>query len=620
MNEVKDQKPVLRSYVFFSEVDEGVYFNGGSEKSFILPGQGLYPVVSKLISAMDGSRTVEQLVEALPEKVTPVFLHLHTQLDSRGLLANNSTAHEVLSPDIRARYEDVLSYLRDVTNDHEEIFNRWRETSVAVIGNGFSTKSCLRALAGLGVGSVVSALEQNDDRPTESEIMSAILEHESADEDFVFESYPSAKAMIEADADVDVAVLVSDSLYDLSHADEALSHFTDRDIPVHIAGVIGGEGFVVPNVRHRRHELMEIVERRRAGDDPASQQTITSCSVIGNLIAYELLRVVANTSRIFNIPNDAAERWCLHISAGPEITLRPLFSVPDRESVSLRTETEAPVADADTGETVEEIAEQTREGMEALFDPMLGILSNDIAEDLAQLPLAQEAFAVHFPRSYGRSDAIATGYGFSPSEAYLRALYRALATYADGVHTAASKAAETRFSAARTHAEWFGKALLDAVLHSDLATSELVPVVWSEDDVDSENLRLLRSVIEASGEGRLEVDLMTVPALPFYYCVARTPEETGVSVAATPLSSIETAMAELCSSVQLGNRHHPTDLPILSTDAAGIPLSELAERVQGDLITGLGDRGYTAVQEMFHADDAVVRTGVVVGQIILVAR
>ena len=59
-------------------------------------------------------------------------------------------------------------------------------------------------------------------------------------------------------------------------------------------------------------------------------------------------------------------------------------------------------------------------------------------------------------------------------------------------------------------------------------------------------------------------DLMTVPALPFYYCVARTPEETGVSVAATPLSSIETAMAELCSSVQLGNRHHPTDLPILS--------------------------------------------------------
>lgn len=291
MNEVKDQKPVLRSYVFFSEVDEGVYFNGGSEKSFILPGQGLYPVVSKLISAMDGSRTVEQLVEALPEKVTPVFLHLHTQLDSRGLLANNSTAHEVLSPDVRARYEDVLSYLRDITNDHEEIFNRWRETSVAVIGNGFSTKSCLRALAGLGVGSVVSALEQNDDRPTESEIMSAILEHESADEDFVFESYPSAKAMIEADADVDVAVLVSDSLDDLSHVDEALSHFTDRDIPVHIAGVIGGEGFVVPNVRHRRHELMEIVERRRAGDDPASQQTITSCSVIGNLIAYELLRI-----------------------------------------------------------------------------------------------------------------------------------------------------------------------------------------------------------------------------------------------------------------------------------------------------------------------------------------
>ena len=155
---------------------------------------------------------------------------------------------------------------------------------------------------------------------------------------------------------------------------------------------------------------------------------------------------------------------------------------------------------------------------------------------------------------------------------------------------------------------------------SDLATSELVPVVWSEDDVDSENLRLLHSVIEASGEGRLEVDLMTVPALPFYYCVARTPEETGVSVAATPLSSIETAMAELCSSVQLGNQHHPTDLPILSTDAAGIPLSELAERVQGDLITGLGDRGYTAVQEMFYADDAVVRTGVVVGQIILVER
>lgn len=414
MNEVKDQKPVLRSYVFFSEVDEGVYFNGGSEKSFILLGQGLYPVVSKLISAMDGSRTVEQLVEALPEKVTPVFLHLHTQLDSRGLLANNSTAHEVLSPEVRARYEDVLSYLRDMTNDHEEIFNRWRETSVAVIGNGFSTKSCLRALAGLGVGSVVSALEQNDDRPTESEIMSAILEHESADEDFVFESYPSAKAMIEADADVDVAVLVSDSLDDLSHVDEALSHFTDRDIPVHIAGVIGGEGFVVPNVRHRRHELMEIVERRRAGDDPASQQTITSCSVIGNLIAYELLRVVANTSRIFNIPNDAAERWCLHISAGPEITLRPLFSVPDRESVSLRTETEAPVADADTGDTVEEIAEQTREGMEALFDPMLGILSNDIAEDLAQLPLAQEAFAVHFPRSYGRTRCHRDGLRIQP--------------------------------------------------------------------------------------------------------------------------------------------------------------------------------------------------------------
>ena len=189
MNEVKDHKPVLKSYVFFSEVDDGVYFNGGSEKSFILPGRGLYPVISKLISAMDGSRTVEQLVDALPEKVTPVFLHLHSQLDSRGLLADNSKAQEVLSADVRARYEDVLSYLSDMTNEHEEIFRRWRETSVAVIGNGFSTKSCLRALTSLGVGSVLSVLDQNDDRPTEPEILSAVLDHKSADEDFVFESY-----------------------------------------------------------------------------------------------------------------------------------------------------------------------------------------------------------------------------------------------------------------------------------------------------------------------------------------------------------------------------------------------------------------------------------------------
>ncbi|HVQ07016.1 MAG TPA: hypothetical protein VMS43_01140, partial [Allosphingosinicella sp.] len=144
-------KPLLKSYVVFVGVEDGVQFEAGLD-SFLLKGRGLFPLVTRIVSLFDGTRTAAAIEAIVPEKARPLLGLLLAELERKRMIQMvPETVDSPLGPDIEALYAGSIGYLKDQIPDWSAVFRRWRETTILAAGAGLSYRVMVRNLLRSGV-------------------------------------------------------------------------------------------------------------------------------------------------------------------------------------------------------------------------------------------------------------------------------------------------------------------------------------------------------------------------------------------------------------------------------------------------------------------------------------
>ena len=139
----------LKSYVYFGETDEGVWFDAAG-RSFILKGKGLYRTVERLILLMDSGKTFDIIVENLPDTIRALFIKLICLLREHDMLLVEDPDEAAKTLD---RWHTVSDEFRRFLADHldhdslRDALSRWQLAHVVVVGNGYALKAAARALS-----------------------------------------------------------------------------------------------------------------------------------------------------------------------------------------------------------------------------------------------------------------------------------------------------------------------------------------------------------------------------------------------------------------------------------------------------------------------------------------
>jgi hypothetical protein len=632
--------PVLKGHVFFAEVEAGVYFNGGSERTFVLQGKGLYPLISKLVAAMNGKVSARQLAGSLPPHIQPLLWKLLGELSSRNLLIDAQGADDLLPQWLGDIFGETISYFRDNVPGYAPAFLRWRETPILAAGSGYVLKSMIRSLVRLGIRNLWVLDDGSAPAgPGLAEILAALAEHEEVDPEFRFttlggvgdlgQSPPNARIVYGSDL-VDAAG--PKSIIPLLLAKEGCRFIA--------GGVLDGEGFVGPESFDGMSSLLDLADRMRprSGSLPHS---LMSRSVIGNLLALETMRSEIGLPRGGKKGARALLRnWALHISPGPEIMLRPVFPVPTGEIGHAEPETLTIPSELPSDREPTEF-ELLSSRLAALFDTHTGLFSSEPGRDVCQLPLAHEAIEIIWPRSFGREPETVTAWGLNAGDAAKRATLEAISLYAVGVEDNLQLSRPGILITAGDEDEWRALALVGAVAGEAGLAGEILVYPLSADSIrlragkaanDAEGLRKLSEVRDAKTLLRLvqlydpdppEMLLGRFGGSGPFLCAAKAGGLAAAGGGASAGAAIIECLGSLCSRLQLSAPGESEEFPAWTRRPLGNDdFSWDDSEGSGDsaaLQTWIEQRGYKVRERPFRADAVLAAYGLGIGSISLEA-
>lgn len=328
-------KPLLKSYVVYVQVEEGVYFEAGQE-SFLFKGRGLFPLVTRIVSLLDGTRTLAAIESIVPEKAHTLLGLLLGELEQRRMLhmvIDTLEAH--LPKHVELLYSGTIGFLKDQTPHWSAVFQRWRERKIIVAGAGLSYRVLVRNLMRSGARHLVLALDQSEDPSgDQAAITEFVAEAKSRDAEIVVDWVDAAQAIEAAGADDARILYVSDAV---PLREDGLFHrLTAWDRPDTLAGgVYRGAALVGPQ-SGEGISLLPIWDRiavKLAGP-PYSR---AARATLGSVVAFEALKSLA----IEESPNRNAVIGCAGTATMCGPTPRPRFtssfpSLPRRQAARHR--------------------------------------------------------------------------------------------------------------------------------------------------------------------------------------------------------------------------------------------------------------------------------------------
>jgi len=146
-------RPAVKSYVFFDKHPEGVLFRGGQE-AFVLKGRGLYPLVARLVNALDGREELPALKQRVPEKLHPLLDTLVGELGRRNFIVDRGFAADEDASMIEHEFGTLLDYLTDHGPDAVGKFLDWRKRRVLLGISGQAGAAALQAACELGASDI----------------------------------------------------------------------------------------------------------------------------------------------------------------------------------------------------------------------------------------------------------------------------------------------------------------------------------------------------------------------------------------------------------------------------------------------------------------------------------
>ncbi len=310
MGQTPEATAALKSYVYFAEAQDGVYFGGGTEH-FLIKGAGIYPLVSRLVAMLDGSRSIDAIRNALPLKARSFFGVLVSELRDRQMLRECLPSNDNISDDEWRLYRDTLLFLRDRTADFASLFRAWRARNNIVIGGGICAKALLRGLARTGAGQIQVLHEPcSTEGPQIAELVRVLAEHSARDASFRYAVIENAALESALPADGRL-IYASDQLRIGAHAG------------IHFAGgFLRDQAIVAGGAGANCNAILTDLGSRLVEGEAGAYSAVTAPSIIGNLLAYEILR--SDLAAFTNNPQAAsanAEHF-LHLSPGGEVTTR----------------------------------------------------------------------------------------------------------------------------------------------------------------------------------------------------------------------------------------------------------------------------------------------------------
>ena len=466
-------KPLLKSHVVYVPVEEGVYFQAG-QNSFLFKGRGLFPLVTRIVSLLDGTRTVPALESIVPEKAHALLGLLLGELErARMLHMVVDTSEAPLPKHVEELYSGTIGFLKDETPHWPGVFRNWRETRIIAAGAGLSYRVMVRNLMRSGARRLVLALDQPEDPSGDrAAVTASVAEAKSRDAEIVADWADSEQAVEAARADGARILYVSDAV---PPHDSLFLRLTALERPDSLAGgiyrgaaLVGPEGADGPSLL----PIWERIANKSAGP-PYSR---AARAILGSVVAFEALKSLGAAEAAEPERRDWLRRHCCH--------LRPDSTI---EIHQLAPEAPAPASDSTPAEAAE-----PRPDDGPLFDPATGCLQwEDFAG--AEFPLPHRAIRLQMDSGAGLASDPVTQWALTPQDIDERATARALESLAE-LESPAAAVAGSAFSPAlanRDEAAWRLEARANAVARHPEFLSKAPPIRIDPESVADQDARML---------------------------------------------------------------------------------------------------------------------------------
>jgi len=411
----------LKNYVFFRETGTGVWFDAG-RRSFALNGKGIYPVVERLLSALEASgRSPDALVAELPARLQELARRLFDALEQHDMLQRGRVHRDDKADRSHSAYAEFLRYLEDHSADGAlaEALSLWRKATVVVVGDGYAAKAAIGVLADCGCGRILlrctSAIDVDLD-----EIRLSLQDRSSSEVDLSMDAFePSA-----INGAIHGVVIAGSQHLSVDHAITIAGQAQDAGITVSACLPINGHLAVLSVATKDMAGIADLADWLLPAAEPVTPSPV-NLAIAGSIASQDMV------ARFFGI-TAAADATARIVSPYSEVEVCPIPVSPRRHvdgmvmrSTDLSARIEMP-EERDLSRY-----EQVRMALAPWMDPATPVLDTELPEALPQLPLHHDAFSVRRAGTAVDGLQLAVGWGLTPEDAGFRAAMNAVATLAE---------------------------------------------------------------------------------------------------------------------------------------------------------------------------------------------
>ena len=272
--------PALKASVLHADTADGAYVAAGT-RSFLLKGRNLYPVVARILDAIDGSTSLAGLRATAPAAVHPLFDRLVASLDKGDMLTRGP--REAVDGD--TPYASARSYLREEVADWEQVFEDW--SMLPVVIGGASDLVPLAVLSMLRSGAANIEVVADTLTPADLAAIRAQAAMEAPLHRHLRCGFIAAAESMTAAGDTSLFVHLAHGPIDAATVDHVVG-----GVAAHAASVLGGQhagaGAIVSLRREEPRAWLDLMigEPREPGLPPAILR-----AVLANMVAFEALQM-----------------------------------------------------------------------------------------------------------------------------------------------------------------------------------------------------------------------------------------------------------------------------------------------------------------------------------------
>lgn len=163
--EVANSHPRIRRDVLFTETPSGVVFHN-AHGGFTLQGRSAYRFATLVVPHLNGSSRVGEICAGLGDKQRAMVAELVGALYGRGFARDvqpGSDGIEELTGEVARRFAPQIDYIDHYAGEAGPRFRRFRETRVAVLGDGPVAQWCVLSLIRNGSAAVAFTQHAGDE-------------------------------------------------------------------------------------------------------------------------------------------------------------------------------------------------------------------------------------------------------------------------------------------------------------------------------------------------------------------------------------------------------------------------------------------------------------------------